>query len=266
LHPFPFVFVALLTFPPQSPDVPLDELLANAERYVVEYEPQLSHCVAREEYVQLVSLPIRRSRTLRSDFLFLRSPEVDSWIGVRSVYEVNGRPVSNRDDNRLREIAAASPSDAAKLAEAVAKENAQYNLGIDRTVNVPNLLLGWLRAEVRHRLRFRRRGLETIGGVSVRRIDFEETRQPTLIQSHGEDLVSSGSIWVEQASGRVWQTELRNGTKAATFMMRVRYEFEPRLGILVPIKLEEAVTGAILQRGDATYSNYRRFGTSTRIK
>jgi hypothetical protein len=133
-------------------------------------------------------------------------------------------------------------------------------------VNVPTLILGWLRPDVRRRLRFWRGGVDSIAGIRVLRLDFKEEVTPTLIRSEYGDLVSSGAIWVEPSTGRVWQTEVRNHTNAASFRMRVRYAMDPRLEILVPVRMEENVEGAGAQRGDATYSNYRRFGVTSRIK
>ncbi len=260
-------FLSVLLLLVQKPaDPPLGDVLASVERYVVDYEPRLSHCVAREVYVQQTTWPTKQVRRLESDFLFLRARDGDSWMGVRNVTGVNGRELPGRDDDRLRAIASATPAEALKLASEVAKQNAQYNVGVERTVNVPNLLLGWLREDVRPRLRFRHGGRERLRGRDLLRIDFNETTRPTLIQSHHADLVSSGSFWVDPVTGRVWQTELRNGTRAASYLMRVQYEFEPRLEILVPVKMEESISGAVSQRGDATYTNYRRFGVTSRIK
>jgi hypothetical protein len=199
--------------------------------------------------------------------LFIRTGGGNAWLGVRSVNVVDGNRVESSAE-RLKEIVRASPADARKLAEEIAKDNARHNIGVERTVNVPTLILGWLRGDVRRRLQFSRRRVETIAGIRVLRLDFEEgAERPTLIRSeYTGDLESSGAIWVEPATGRVWQTELRNSTPGASFRMRVRYATDPRLGILVPVKMEENVEGRGAQSGDATYSNYRRFGVTSRIK
>lgn len=67
-----FLSVLLLLLIQGSSQTSLDDVLANVEGYVADYEPRLSHCVAREEYVQRLTTPGGRSRRLTSEFLFIK--------------------------------------------------------------------------------------------------------------------------------------------------------------------------------------------------
>jgi hypothetical protein len=256
---------AVLFAQPASTSPSIEPLLTRVEHYLSDYEPRLSHCVAREEYLQQMLSPGGTARRITADFLFLRAGAGNGWLGVRSVLELNGRRQPDTG-GQLKAVASATPAEVLELARTLAQENARYNLGISRTVNVPTLILGWLRPGVRRRLRFSDAGTDSLNGVALRKVDFEEIGSPTLIQTGAEDLRSSGTIWVEPATGQVWQTLLRNQTQEATYSMRVRYQIEPRLGILVPVTMEETIRGPHSQRGMARYSDYRRFGVTSRIK
>jgi hypothetical protein len=255
-----------LSFLSQTPERPsLETVLTRVEQYVADYEPRLSRCVATERYVQRVYQPSEQSRRLTSDFLFLRVGSVNSsWLGVRSVLDVDGKRQVTREDE-LRDIVRASPSEAVQLANAIASANADHNLGVVRTVNVPTYILGWLRADVRTRLRFAPPHVNELQGASWR-LDFVEEARPTWIRSpEGQDLPSRGSIWVDPANGRILQTEVKTVAGAATAMIRVKYAMDPRLAIMVPVSMTETVEGLRRQRGEATYSDFRRFDVTSRI-
>lgn len=260
--------LAALAFLSQTPEPPsLETVLKRVEQYVADYEPRLSRCVARERYVQHVYRPTEQSRRLTSDFLFLRvGNERSSWLGVRSVLDVDGKRQATREDE-LRDIVRASPSEAIQLANDIASANAHHNLGVVRTVNVPTYVLGWLRADVRTRLRFAPPHVKELQGASAWQLDFVEEARPTWIRSpEGQDLPSKGSIWVDPANGRILQTEVKTNAGAATATIRVTYAIDPRLAIAVPVSMIETVEGLRRQRGEATYSDFRRFDVTSRIR
>lgn len=254
---------------PQPP--PLDSVLRRAGQYVVDYEPQISRVVAREEYVQKLLVERRggyESRRLVSDFLFLRLPgRRGSWLGIREVLEVDGLPVSG--SGRIDAAAAASPADIERLAHVLAFENAKYNIGgFQRTVNVPFVVLSWLHPGFRDQFKFRSAGVERMDGIDASRLEFEERERPTIIRTpDGEDVVSRGTIWLDPDSGRVLRTELRNRPKPIAATIGVRFAWHEPLGIMVPISMRERYTE---RRGtlecEASYSDFRRFDVVSTIR
>lgn len=266
--------LAVLDTPAPShgrPRLSLDDVLRRGEQYVTDCEPRLSRVVAREEYVQRLSVegqPGYQSRRVVSDFMFLRLPGIRrSWVGIREVLEVDGRLAGSA--RRLSEAAAASPDEIERLAEELAYANARYNLGMFvRNFNVPLFVLSWLHPDFRGHFAFRRAGFEDIDGTRAWRVEFDERERPTIIRTPDrKEVVSRGTIWLDPGTGRVLQTELRNKPATLDASIRVRFGFNEPLGIMVPIWMRERFSD---RRGildaDATYSDFRRFEVLTRIK
>jgi hypothetical protein len=241
-------------------------------RYVDAYEPDLSTLVARERYTQTVRgfrQDPPRDRTLISDFLFLRLPGRDGpWLGFRDVIEVDGKPVE-RHEERLREIVGSSPGDAAYRAFQMSRESSLYNIGsLQRTVNVPVCVLGWMHPRLQDRFSFERDGLESVGGVSAWRIRFRERKEPTIVRDHlGKNVSSSGYVWVDPTDGRILQTEQLHSRGVLRVRIQVYFERNADFGILVPSRmLEQYLDNYGRLETEAVYSNYRRFGVTTRIR
>jgi hypothetical protein len=260
-------------FAPRAQRLTLDAVLRRCEQYVLDYEPQVSRVVAREEYMQRLYVRNRedepQSRRLVSDFLFLRLPgRRGSWLGIREVLEIDGVPANGR--RRLDEAAAgATHAEIEALAGKYALENARYNLGgFVRTVNVPFVVLSWMHPGFRDRFDFDHKGVERIDGIDAWRIEFEEDERPTIIQTpEGDDVVSRGTIWIDPVTGRILQTELRNRPKPLAATIRVRFAWDGPLGIMVPVSMHERYTekrGTL--EGEATYSDFRQFDVLTKIK
>ena len=85
----------------------LASVLAAAGEYVTEFRDRLSGIVAEERYRQRASIPqnVRgflerqnQRRELRSDFLLVRPEGADQLVEYRDVFEVDGRPVRDRQE------------------------------------------------------------------------------------------------------------------------------------------------------------------------
>src|SRR5581483_8029322 len=113
--------------------------------------------VAEESYRQQVRIPsvgrdargfptdatVQR-RDLRSDVLLVRAPAGDRWIQFPDVFEVDGKPVRDREE-RLTRLFLQPSADAARQEEDIAAASARYNIGgVNRTVNMPMLALAVL--------------------------------------------------------------------------------------------------------------------------
>lgn len=266
--------------------IDLRDLLHRAGDYVRKYHVSLTTVVAEELYVQKairttkVSSADRWSlqavgdddeeRTLRSDFALVRGAEgEDLWLAIRDVFEVNGQPVvdgRSRLDLLLRE----SRGSLKARARAIAIEQAKYNVGhVYRTINVPTLPLEFLLPDRQSRFRFKRTGTSTLSGISAVALAYEERSRPTFIRTPGgRDIVSRGTFWIDPANGHVLKTELSTAEdRGVRSRITVTYGFEPRLDLLMPMSMhEEYAAGSTQITATATYSNFRRFETESRIR
>lgn len=255
----------------------LETTLSRLHAYLLDYEPRLSKLMADEAMTQTHLRPAQTFggqptwRQLKSEIAFVRLPGEGPWLGYRHVTTVDGKSVTERPD-RLQALLAQG-GDEAKRAIEMAKESARFNLGLPRTTNVPTLPLEMLHPRHRERLKFELHRVERIDGRRLRRVSFEEVSRPTLIREpDGDDIISYGSVWVDEASGRIFEVEVRS--VAATqpvrtppeSVVRISFAEDPGMGLLVPIRMRETFPiGTGTGSGDARYSNFRRFETSARI-
>jgi VWFA-related protein len=258
-------------------DPELDAALARLFAYADAYERQYAMLVAEEDYKQSAS---KGSIHLRSDFLLVRPSPAGDWICFRDVFEVDGRPVRDREE-RLRRLFLEGTPEALRMMETIRDESARYNIGIaDRTVNVPLLPFVFLRSENRGRFEYRLDGREEAGGVEVVKIRYSEWARPTLV-SDGRmgDQPVSGWLLVDPITGAVVETRMEAKQEESRGRIVVRYRRDPALGLWVPSDMNEEYSlpdsggsirwGGIARvtiEGHATYSNYRRFQVKTEEK
>ena len=137
----------------------LDELLFRASQSVVAYERVFSNAVAEEHYLQRIlrfNGTVRRQRDLRSDMLLVQLPGAVSWFGFRDVFEVDGKPVRDRDE-RLQKLFLDEARPPVEQATVLTRESARYNIGeVVRTVNLPTIALAFLHPLNQHRFDFKR--------------------------------------------------------------------------------------------------------------
>jgi len=269
---------ASLTASTQAP-AELDDLLARAGVYVAAYEKDLSAVVAEEDYTQRVDpsghaaalgigaenrLFVRRR--LRSDFAIVWADDA-GWLPFRDVFEVDGRPVRDRQ-NRLAALFAGSTAVALVQADQITAESARFNIGVTRTINVPTFPLPFLRAESRHRFRFQPGGASTIEGVRTVEVRYTEVGRPTVIRGpNNTDLPASGSFWIDPDTGRVIRTMVGTNDGRLRTEIQVTYREDPRLAVWVPAEMKERYeTRSAVAQGTASYSNFRRFQVGVRIK
>lgn len=268
--------------PQREPD--LKTVLRRAGDYIGVYHDRLSEIVAEEHYVQrtlrspssgirLRADPTERSeRELKSDFMLLRGyADENLWIGVREVFEIDGQP-AEEERGRLRALLTDTRTPIATRLKALANQQAKYNLGdLYRTINTPTVALQFLRPDLGDRIGYRRAGTETFRGTPVWKVTFKERRRPTLVRTpDGRDVRSTGAFWIDPRDGAVLRTELRAGdnrSRRFTSFILVSYQRHPRFDMLLPDDMNELYElGATRIEGHATYSNFRRFETETRIK
>jgi hypothetical protein len=277
------VLLAGATTPLASAQTPkLDDVRSRLGAYLDDYGRQLSAVVAEELYRQSIGVrptdaPVigdtskwiptlgHRDRVLRSDYALVRPADKDAWVGYRDTFEVDGKKVRDREDRLQRLLTEGTVTDAARIAE----ESSRFNLGstlITRNINVPTLVLEMLHPRNQSRFSFSKSGEETIGGTRTWRLEFKERDRPTFIRNtNGRDRPSHGYVWVDPATGEVWQTrlawdDLPKGT------IEVTYGHVPNIAALVPHTMSERYDeGMTTLVGDASYRNYRQFQTGARL-
>jgi hypothetical protein len=250
-----------------------------AVAYVARFEKEFAAIIWRETYDQVDRLPRKfgtsgarfvqgTRRRLESEMLFIPAEANGTWLTVRDVISVDGKPVRRRlpallesKNVRIRDL------------RTLSEENARYNIGpILRNFNEPTFTLLLLGSRYRSRFRFSDGGVAEVDGRSLRRIQFTEVVTPTVIRTEDGDVRSNGSLFAEPVTGIVRRTELslnlaKNGTRAD---IDVSYAMDDRLGLIVPVEMHESY-GVATSRPDeridcvAKYTDFRRFEASGRV-
>ena len=272
---------------------PVESVVADAARYVQEYEQALTYLVADEQYRQQIrgQVPLikamPRTRAMKSEIFFMFAPDNRDWMAIRDVAEVDGRPIDGRPD--LKTALQLLP--ASQVAGAFKSYNSRYNLGrISRNFNEPTLSLLVLDDRHRPRFRFERKRAERAGDALLVTLGFTEQAEPTLIRDLNlHPVFSTGELVVEAGTGRIRRAVLRVTIGAVNMEFTTQYARNAGLDLWVPAsfreRYEEGVLGMQAQSTpaarrqnlgtqpqyeeilcDATYTNYRRFEVLARIK
>ena len=275
-------------------------VVALMDAYLAGYEQTLSEVVARERLTQfildrdgrvlsqahqqlLASLSdtvlrahngrARQTRELESEVAFLALPGDAGWLGFRHVQAVDGSAV--RGSGRVLEsLLARGWTSAGTAARQLVTDSAAHNLGSPRTINLPNLPLELL--HVRHRARFKV-AVGDHGATRTRRVVLDEQRTPSIIQGNGgANLMSVVTAWVDEATGRLLRAEARSsdrrpGIRSFETTIRVEFEDDAALGMLVPREMQERFfvdpyVGRGAGVGVARYDQFRRFTTRARVR
>jgi hypothetical protein len=245
----------------------LGDVITRVHAHVLTFESQLAAVVAEETYVQTVDTggAASRSRTLRSDYALTRVGGRSEAVGYRDTFEVDGRPVRDREERLQRLLTSGASDQAARIAD----ENARFNLAGDllsRNINVPTFALELLHPRYRERFSAKRIGTGVIDGRVCWEIEFRERERPTIVRTpEGRDQPSRLLALVDPASGQVWRTTV--SWQNITGSIVVTYGYAATIPTLVPLTMSEryVTRGGSRIGGEASYTNYRRFETSGRI-
>ncbi|NQW03983.1 MAG: hypothetical protein HQ485_08145 [Acidobacteria bacterium] len=243
----------------------VDALLARVADYLDTYDAKFSGVVSEEQYAQVARrhTAVTARRVLRSDVILVNGGPI-GWLSFRDVFEVDGRPVRDRDD-RLYQMFLNPASDALEQATKVVDEGARFNVGpISRTINVPTMALAFVRQSAQARSVFGWNGEAKVDGVPTVVLRFREMVSPRLI--HTVDQVpATGRLWIEPKTGRVVRTQLEVDSIDARVEITVTYAPQEKLKDLwVPVRMEERYSIAATQSitGTATYTNFRQFNVN----
>ncbi|MBI4263099.1 MAG: hypothetical protein HY657_01875 [Acidobacteria bacterium] len=280
MRAFGGVLLALLLVQPARPAAQqptLDALLLGGAAYVAEFVSRFSNVVAEERSVQRL-IQERRNREIGSDFLIVQVPGTSVWQSFRDVFEVDGKPVRDRDD-RLQQLFLEPSDNSFRRAREIAEAGARFNLEGVGTLNDPLAAMAFLQDQYRSRFRWTLVRNDRDVGPDIWSVRFQENVRPTVFLAAGNrDLPANGLIWIERATGRVARTELRidrpGAAVTSSFGLTIAvpgrsevvtlYGFDERFGINVPVETRERhISGINEVTATATYGRFRRFEVTT---
>jgi hypothetical protein len=260
-------------------DATVDQILQVAGAYVQQYEHIISAVVAQEDYRQVVlaSAENRTGTETRRTRAYLLVLDVGrpGWVAFRDVFEVDGRPVREREERLSRLLAQVTP-DSLEQARLIAAEGARFNLNprgvkLDRTVNTPMTALLFLRTASQSRSTFRVGRTERIDGLTCVTLTFQEHAEPRIIGS-SNGAAARGTFWIDIAKGRVLRSDLRvdasEGRRGPEVhsQITVKYAHIAKLDLWLPESMDESyelLPSRQFVSGHAEYSDFRQFNVTT---
>ena len=255
------------------------DVMRRVADYVSAYGDKAAIVVCTERYVQETdgnTADAQQSRMTVAEFAIVKVATIRGWLGFRDVIEVDGRSLTDRDDRLVRLLT--SPGDRYDEARRLTAESARFNIGrVVRNFNVPTTVLFYFTRDHQERFKFTAKGVRPDGSWEIA---YRETQHPTLIRTpEGKSVPSDGAIWVNPADGTVLRTMLKvggmgigapKGTRGAG-TIDVTYTRVATLDMWLPesmleqFEIKDRDTWETIT-GRASYSNYRQFQTSGRIK
>jgi hypothetical protein len=219
----------------------------------------------------------REGRSLKSNLLLVKLPTEERWVQFRDVFEVDRRPIHDRDQRLYKLFVEAKPG-AQQQAEELQKESSRYNLGpVMRTINIPMMALLIFDRNIHAGVVYNfadtgniKRFEDLAPADSIAVVEFKETTDDTLIKGEKNRAVPAhGRAWIDRTDGRVLQTELIAQDTAIRAQITVTYQQQQGLPVLVPEEMRETYT---LRQNDtridgcARYGRFRQFTVTTTEK
>lgn len=272
---------------PAPPEADTAALLAHASRWTARLEQSLSGLLFRERFLQRVNpsrggahvplgmtasptgsprqAPRLVERILESNVFLLRVPASPEVVLYRDTYRVANRDIGDHT-NRLQTLLAEGTASAMARARKLTDESARHNLSaFDRNVNVPTMALDYLAPRNVGRIRVRQAGRDTVEGLAVVILEFEETGRPTLVSGdRGADVVAKGRYWIHPESGAVVRAIVELATERTTGRLEVQLQLHEQLKVWVPRAMTEVWTSASRElTGLASYDRFQRLNVTT---
>ena len=237
------------------------DLVGLARAYLTGYQKELSYLLADEATEQHVSARGQAlgRRLTRGEFFLTYVPGQNLWMSVHDVADVDGQPVGDRDAFH----AALQQGSLADLGRRLLEQNSRFNIGhVTRNFNEPTLALAVLDVAQRSRFKFDHKGSA---------LTFKEIGRPTFVRSvRGRDVAADGRIELEDATGRVLKTSIHFDADDVSAWLTTTYERDAKLDIWVPARFEERYERSRNPQEtvlvESTYTNYRRFQATVRIR
>jgi hypothetical protein len=278
------VAVAVMGLPVRAQEPALETVLSRAAAYVADYQKRLAAIVSEEHYRQQAVNSARRNsgrqhRELRSDVLLVKPGESGDWLQFRDVFEVDRKPVRDRDQ-RLYKLFVEAKADREHQVQIIQQESARYNIGpVQRTINIPIMGMLFFDRPNQPLSQFKRvesgnvKALASLApAADIWTVEFKETQSGTMVRgASGRDVPSHGRAWIDSTTGRILRTEHISADTFVRAEIDVSYRTEPGLDMLIPGDMRESYVvvqqaGNIVIYGHATYSRVRQFTVTTTEK
>lgn len=248
------------------------DLVSAATAYVAKYQHEFAYLIADEAYQQtwIVEGRAEQERQLTSEFFLTYLPADNEWLSIRDFVEVDGKTVGDRSTlPALLAKREQTPGLIGKLVE----RNAQYNIGnIRRTFNEPTLPLLLLGDKRVGNVDFDRKSVTTEDGVTLATLEFVERGRPTLVRIEGATGFNpaSGEIVIEAGTGVIRRTSFEMSYGRLKVRLITEYARDPKIGLWLPSLFTERYDATVKPNETifcrATYTNYRRFEVTGRIR
>jgi hypothetical protein len=228
------------------------DLRRRTAAYVAGVVNGMANVVAQEDFA--FTNPKRR---VTSDLLLVRYPGSNrDLIPFRDVSLVDGAPVPGREARILDLFI--KPTDGARdRARRITLSSDAYV----PTLFNPMFVIGFLQADFQSAFELTVSDAGREWPREVKAVAFVETRRPTLLRAGpfgDRDAPTRGTAWIEEGTGRIWQTELQIGQVRSAPTMTTRFKLDDRLQVMVPETMRTENPSAVV-----TYTNFRRFNVET---
>lgn len=206
--------------------VDLAQLVMHASRWTARFDQSLSGLLFRERYVQRASTrdpsaqvplatavapPLGASRVvlpgrevlLEANVFLLRAPSARDFVIYRDVYRVGNTNVTDHTA-RLQQLLTEGTASAFQQARTLTDASARHNIGgVLRNVNIPTMAFDYLTPAHVGGLRVKQAGADTIDGLPVVIVEFEEIARPTLVRGERDtDVPATGRYWIHPNRAR----------------------------------------------------------------
>lgn len=260
--------------PAHSPAAPSPSAIEAASKWAASFDESLSGLLFRERYRQTADVGYTAGHrlgstgtelTLEASVFLLQVPGRDRFVVYRDVYSAGGRRVTDHTE-RLQKLLTSQTTGAHAQAQRLTDASARYNLGaINRNVNTPTMAFEFLTPANLRRLTLREEGRETIDGLELVVIAFEETARPTLVRGdNNSDVPASGRYWIDPVTGAVPRAVLEFTSPGFSGRLEVRLARHRDLKTWVPVELSERWASPTSNAsGIARYDRFQRLSVST---
>jgi len=268
----------------QSPT--LEDVLARAGVYATNYSRAIPVLIADERADEVLrGFGVESSnapgmegaghtevRLMRGTLVIEARGNDKGWQVYRDIHEVNTKTLHPKD-GRLEQLFREPTPTAATEIVTIVEASRRWQIGsVPRTFNVPTFAMMFLFPQNQWRFAFRRNGEKKVDGETVWVVDYQETKQPTLVVTNlGDEYPLHGELWIEPATGRLVKSKMiaentksLDGTRSGTEVFRPRiiidvtYKYEPTLKVWVPLEMKQLYVKAAEQvTCAAKYSNFR---------
>jgi len=211
-------------------------------------------------------------RLLRGTIVIESRGNEKGWQVYRDFYEVNTKPLHEKNDRLEQLFRDWSPAFATEIATIADASRRQHLGSVQRAFNVPTFTLMFLLPQNQSQFAFRKQGEKKVDGETVWVVGYEETKRPPMVVTKlGDEYPVHGELWVEPATGRLVKSKMvvenlkpaegsRTGTEAfrPRILIEVAYQKDPKLQVWVPSEMKEVYEKSS-ERVNCTekYTNYR---------